>query len=446
MDDQIQDGVAVPDATAAAVVVEEEKEQEGVVDEEQEEVPSEELLRLRRELASAREVARSSEMKCRQLQGDGHHRGTGRRGDTKGTQRVHGDTGGHVLLEEEQFQSAQKAEGYLRQIQSLQAELRAVGHEMEELREHREGAISAERDGAAAVEDEMAALSATAEQVSAEQEADIAELQGMAVPPRAESPAAFPARRGSQPQGWQRGLLVRFPGVDGPPAHSEELERARVELERACGSTRAAPPGESEETQVDEQVAQLREYFERAERECQRLKAEFQRAQDEKSELKGQLAQLKLDLLSTKERNTQLCSEVAELRADTERVDSSAGLGDASEREGDGPGMELSDRDAASGTELRDRLRATRDRAQFMQEEYRDSRARVVEWQERCQWSENDRDWLGSELQRCHELLTSLEGDDDSSQKPWIKRIPMLAIVIAVAMATVIPRINKLMS
>ncbi|XP_061428995.1 sarcolemmal membrane-associated protein-like [Lethenteron reissneri] len=377
MDDQTQDGVAVPDATAAAaVVVEEEKEQEGVVDEEQEEVPSEELLRLRRELASAREVARSSEMKCRQLQ---------------------------VLLEEEQFQSAQKAEGYLRQIQSLQAELRAVGHEMEELREHREGAISAERDGAAAVEDEMAALSATAEQVSAEQEADIAELQ-------------------------------------------EELERARVELERACGSTRSAPPGDSEETQVDEQVAQLREYFERAERECQRLKAEFQRAQDEKSELKGQLAQLKLDLLSTKERNTQLCSEVAELRADTERVDSSAGLGDASEREGDGPGMELSDRDAASGTELRDRLRATRDRTQFMQEEYRDSRARVVEWQERCQWSENDRDWLGSELQRCHELLTSLEGDDDSSQKPWIKRIPMLAIVIAVAVATVIPRINKLMS
>ncbi|XP_061428877.1 uncharacterized protein LOC133355554 [Lethenteron reissneri] len=148
----------------------------------------------------------------------------------------------------------------------------------------------------------------------------------------------------------------------------------------------------------------------------------------------------------TKERNTQLCSEVAELRADTERVDSSAGLGDASEREGDGPGMELSDRDAASGTELRDRLRATRDRTQFMQEEYRDSRARVVEWQERCQWSENDRDWLGSELQRCHELLTSLEGDDDSSQKPWIKRIPMLAIVIAVAVATVIPRINKLMS
>ncbi|XP_032827491.1 uncharacterized protein LOC116952341 isoform X2 [Petromyzon marinus] len=364
MDDQTQDGVAVPDATAVVVV--EEKEQDGVVVEEQEEVPSEEVLRLRRELASAREVARSSEMKCRQLQ---------------------------VLLEEEQFQSAQKAEGYLRQIQSLQAELRAVGQEMEELREHREGAISAERDGAATVEDEMAALSATAEQVSAEQEADIAELQ-------------------------------------------EELERARMELERACGSTRSAPPGDSEETQVDEQVAQLREYFERAERECQRLKAEFQRAQDEKSELRGQLAQLKLDLLSTKERNTQLCSEVAELRADTERVDSSAGLGDASEREGegDGPGMELSDRDGASGTELRNRLRATRDRAQFMQEE------------ERCQWSENDRDWLGSELQRCHELLTSLEGDDDSSQKPWIKRIPMLAIVIAVAMATVIPRINKLMS
>ncbi|XP_075039373.1 sarcolemmal membrane-associated protein isoform X2 [Mixophyes fleayi] len=110
-----------------------------------------EIQQLRKELAEAQDLAKSSRQKCLELQ---------------------------ALLEEERKSSRKQAEEATKQIQQLQAELHRLQQEIETLREQKENEISSTREELMNAQEEIAILKHVSEQMATERDNDLAELQG----------------------------------------------------------------------------------------------------------------------------------------------------------------------------------------------------------------------------------------------------------------------------
>uniref|UniRef100_A0A8C4QQI8 Uncharacterized protein n=1 Tax=Eptatretus burgeri TaxID=7764 RepID=A0A8C4QQI8_EPTBU len=125
-------------------------EDEDDEEEEDEDSETEEQVQLRQELYDARETVQLADERFQQLQGQ---------------------------LEEEQLRSAQQAEEYMKQVQTLQDELSGLTEELLQVRDEGEAEIAAARDEMAEAEEGAAHLRLVVAALQEEQQAEIAELQ-----------------------------------------------------------------------------------------------------------------------------------------------------------------------------------------------------------------------------------------------------------------------------
>ncbi|XP_053324958.1 sarcolemmal membrane-associated protein isoform X1 [Spea bombifrons] len=229
--------------------------------------PKQEIQQLRRELAEAQELAKSSRQKCLELQ---------------------------ALLEDERKSSRLQAEESSKQIQQLQAQLHRLQDEIEILREEKESEISNAREELMNAQEEIAILKHVSEQVATERDGDIAELQGELQEVRFEL------------EHWRK--------------TASRYEKEIVDLQANFQAQRE----EHEERQRHES-AQWRAELETLRQNVRSLEAECLSLQKENGQLSEECQRIELELHSSRKQSLDLTGDISVLQTTRKELESQVG-------------------------------------------------------------------------------------------------------------------------
>ncbi|XP_068109828.1 sarcolemmal membrane-associated protein isoform X13 [Hyperolius riggenbachi] len=235
-----------------------------------------EIQQLRKELAEAQDLAKTSRQKCLELQ---------------------------ALLEEERKSSRKQAEESTKQIQTLQAQLLRLQEEIEILREEKENDISSTREELLNAQEEIAILKHVSEQVANEREGDIAELQGELQEVRFEL------------EHWKKTASQ----------YEKEIVSLQASFQVQCKDREDQQKNESERCRAE--LEELRRSVSSLEAECQSL-------QKENTVLSGECSKIEHELLSSQKQSRDLSSDLSVLEVSRKELESQVGsLKEQNERE-----------------------------------------------------------------------------------------------------------------
>uniref|UniRef100_UPI00358DE533 sarcolemmal membrane-associated protein-like isoform X1 n=2 Tax=Myxine glutinosa TaxID=7769 RepID=UPI00358DE533 len=317
-------------------------------EDEEEDSETEDLAQLRQELYYVREAVQLADERFQQLQGQ---------------------------LEEEQLRSAQQAEEYMKQVQTLQDELSGLTEELLQVRDEGEAEIAAARDELAEVEEGAAHLRLVVAALQEEQQAEIAELQ--------------------EELCWVRAELTMLRGADGKwNATRDDEKRSRGEIGELQNRNTTTSEGDAN---LEQQLNGFQEQL-------------------TSLELQNKVMSKEKDFLWSETQTLTNCAH--ELLAEEESL-------------------------ALPNGHLDLQLNEARRHADDTWNDYERWRAALAVCKDRRERSHRECEQLRKELALCRSGLADPPEPNDA-QRPWIKRIPMAAIALAVALALLLPRLGHL--
>lgn len=235
-----------------------------------------EIQQLRKELAEAQDLAKTSRQKCLELQ---------------------------ALLEEERKSSRKQAEDSTKQIQNLQAQLHRLQEEIEILREQKENEISSTREELMNAQEEIAILKHVSEQVANEREGDIRELQGELQEVRQEL------------EHWKKTASM----------YEKEIVTLQASFQAQCKDREDQQKNESARWQAE--LEELRHTVSSLEAECKEL-------QKENEVLTEQCRSIESELHSSQKQSQDLTSDLSVLEITRKELENQVGsLKEHSQRE-----------------------------------------------------------------------------------------------------------------
>ncbi|XP_068109817.1 sarcolemmal membrane-associated protein isoform X2 [Hyperolius riggenbachi] len=317
-----------------------------------------EIQQLRKELAEAQDLAKTSRQKCLELQ---------------------------ALLEEERKSSRKQAEESTKQIQTLQAQLLRLQEEIEILREEKENDISSTREELLNAQEEIAILKHVSEQVANEREGDIAELQGELQEVRFEL------------EHWKKTASQ----------YEKEIVSLQASFQVQCKDREDQQKNESERCRAE--LEELRRSVSSLEAECQSL-------QKENTVLSGECSKIEHELLSQPLPVCTLCSSQKQSRD----LSSDLSVLEVSRKELESQVGSLKEQNEREAVNLKTQLKEAEKRVQSIQLEYESTQSKLSEIKVSFETTEKEKQTIVEELKQCKENLKLLQekGNNPSALLP----------------------------